>query len=48
MTSSPPNRHDLQYVMEGSGADLTRFVTALEHAGITAHIRAKEDCPPGT
>jgi len=48
MTSHAPDPNDLQYVMEGSRNDLARFVTALERAGITAHVRAKQDCPPGT
>lgn len=37
---------DLQYVMEGSRAELKRFVDALWNAGITAEIRVKDGCPP--
>ena len=42
------DRDDLQYVMEGSRGELARFVTALERAGINAHVRPKQDCAPGT
>ncbi len=44
MTDSP----HLEYLMEGTRADLARFMDALKLAGITGHIRAKPDCAPTT
>jgi len=32
--------------MEGSRAQLKRFIDALWEAGIAAHIRPKDDCAP--